>query len=219
MVASGSKAKGRSVGRPKAQVLSRRTVVETALRLVDEHGLSSWSLKQLGKELGVHESSIYHHYRYKDQILTDVARYVLSSFVVDSAHTDWKSYFTDFAPVYYRALAEHPKIIPFMMANVTRKFGFEFENRTAELLLEGGVPQQYVLPIRQQLEALAIGAVQFGTSKLFEDVPDAYPALQTAVERSSDVSSEESFDLALRLFIEGLELQIERWRSASEVPG
>jgi len=54
------------------QVLSREVIAMTALRLIDENGLSALSMRKLGSELGVEAMSLYHYVQNKDDLLDSV---------------------------------------------------------------------------------------------------------------------------------------------------
>jgi TetR/AcrR family transcriptional regulator, tetracycline repressor protein len=203
----------KTVGRPTTPLVSRRGVVEAALQLIDQGGLAHLSLKRLAAEIDVHESSIYYHYRYKSEILADVLRYVLRGFVVDmNTDAGWKAHLLETGPAYYRALAAHPQLVQVLFDEAPRSFGLDVENHTAEVLAQAGFPAQYILPVREQLEALTIGALQFAQKNLFEDVPDDYPHLQAAVEQAQAISPEERYQLALRAYLDGLEIQLQVWK-------
>jgi len=53
--------------------LDRDTVVRTALRLIDEAGLESLTLRKLAAELGVQAPALYWHFRNKRELLDAVA--------------------------------------------------------------------------------------------------------------------------------------------------
>lgn len=207
------------MGRPKNPLISRKGVVAAALAVIDDEGLDKLSLKKLAAVLDVHESSIYYHYRYKNDILADVLRSVLAQFVSKDDHArDWKTYLLDAAPRYYQALAEHPGIVRVLVDQVPRSFGLEFENQTANVLVEAGFPVEYVIPIREQLEALVIGALQFASIDLFVEVPDALPTLNRVAAEARGVTSQQRFHLALQAYVDGLDVQLTRWRAAPPAP-
>jgi TetR/AcrR family tetracycline transcriptional repressor len=54
--------------------LERDLIVRTALRLLDEVGLEALSLRRLAKELDVHASALYWHFRDKQDLLDAMAR-------------------------------------------------------------------------------------------------------------------------------------------------
>ncbi|MFE7240096.1 TetR/AcrR family transcriptional regulator [Streptomyces sp. NPDC057582] len=66
---------GRRRRRPTKQgaVLSERMIVETALRLVSQHGAEALSVRRLGAALGADPSAIYRYFRNTDALLLSLA--------------------------------------------------------------------------------------------------------------------------------------------------
>ncbi|PBC39444.1 hypothetical protein CJ179_36070 [Rhodococcus sp. ACS1] len=204
--------RGETVARPKKPLISRTRVIETALMLIDRDGLKQLSLTRLAAELGVHNSSVYYHYRYKADILADVLRLVLDSFVVESdTEIDWKTYILEYAPRFLDTLNAHPQVVPLLVAQTPRTFGLEYENQTVSILLKAGFPLEYVIVIREHLEALTVGALQYGNNNLFTDVPESLTELRSAVEAARTVSAQDRFRLACKAYVAGLEIQLAAW--------
>ena len=68
--------------------LSPRRIVEAALRVVDEHGLTALSIRQLGTELGVTPMAIYGHFVNKEQLLDRMLDFVLGEVDLEPAGDD-----------------------------------------------------------------------------------------------------------------------------------
>jgi AcrR family transcriptional regulator len=205
------------MARPSKPLISRSAVVKAALKIVDRDGLNKLSLKRLASEVGVHESSIYYHYRYKHDILADALRHVLSDLKVGEVdRSDWKAYLFESALPYYRALAKHPEMVAVLMKETPRSFGLDFENQTAGVLLDAGFEPHIALAVREQLEALTNGALQFAERRLFKDVPESLPQLRKIVAEKQ-ISPEERFRMSLRAYIDGLQIQLDE-RAATGSP-
>ncbi|WP_457206009.1 TetR/AcrR family transcriptional regulator C-terminal domain-containing protein [Nocardioides sp. P5_C9_2] len=56
----------------------REDIVEQALRVLDDYGLASLTMRRLGAELGLQASAIYHHFPSKQALLAAVADEVLA---------------------------------------------------------------------------------------------------------------------------------------------
>lgn len=98
--------------------LSREQIITTAIRFVDEHGLSSLSMRRLGKELGVEAMSLYRYVNGREDLLEGiidnmVAQVQLRPDEDQLGPTDgWQSYLQWLAHG-VRALArEHPNVFP-----------------------------------------------------------------------------------------------------------
>ena len=61
--------------RPTKQgvVLSEDLIVETALRLIEEHGSDALSVRRLGRALGADPSSLYRYFRHTDDLMLAIA--------------------------------------------------------------------------------------------------------------------------------------------------
>src|SRR5574342_292361 len=53
-------------------------IIEAALALFAEHGISGTSLQMIADELGVTKAAVYHQYNTKDEIVLAVAEVVLT---------------------------------------------------------------------------------------------------------------------------------------------
>src|SRR3954452_20776908 len=71
--------------------LSRERVLETAIRLADQHGIEAFSMRKLADELGVAAMSLYHHVPNKDQWLDALIDLVFSEIELPSTEDDWQT--------------------------------------------------------------------------------------------------------------------------------
>jgi AcrR family transcriptional regulator len=70
--------------------LSRERVLVAAVSLVDEAGLGSLTMRELGQRLGVEAMSLYNHVDNKDDILDGMVDLVVSEIDLPSDTADWK---------------------------------------------------------------------------------------------------------------------------------
>src|SRR5262245_8704335 len=97
----------------RREPLSRDRIVEAALRVMDEEGLESVSMRRIGRELGVEAMSLYNHVRDKDDILDAICEEVLTEFRVPQ-ETEWAPAARAAAGEYRRLLLAHPQVITLM---------------------------------------------------------------------------------------------------------
>jgi AcrR family transcriptional regulator len=71
--------------------LSRERVLQTALKLADQGGLESMSMRKLGQELGVEAMALYYHFANKDEVLDGMIDLVFSEVDRPSPDADWKT--------------------------------------------------------------------------------------------------------------------------------
>lgn len=93
--------------------LTRRRIVEAALRYIDERGLNALSMHKLGAELGVKGMSLYNHVASKDDLLDGVVELLFSE-VESAAPTtdDWREGFRLFAHALREVVRRHPNAAP-----------------------------------------------------------------------------------------------------------
>ena len=71
--------------------LTRDLVLQTALRLADQGGLESLSMRKLGQELGVEAMAVYYHFASKDEVLDGIVDLVFAEIDLPVAGAPWKA--------------------------------------------------------------------------------------------------------------------------------
>ncbi len=71
--------------------LTRDLVLETALRLADQGGLESLSMRKLGQELGVEAMALYYHFANKVEIVDGIVDLVFSEVELPAVSPDWRT--------------------------------------------------------------------------------------------------------------------------------
>ena len=79
-----------SQANPRAP-LTRDLVLQAALRLADQGGLGSLSMRKLGHELGVEAMAVYYHFADKDEVIDGVVDIVFAEIDVPVAGAPWKA--------------------------------------------------------------------------------------------------------------------------------
>jgi AcrR family transcriptional regulator len=88
--------------------LSRERILHAAIRLADEEGLESLSMRKLAQVLGVQAMSLYNHVANKDDLLDGIVDRVVSEIEVPSLETDWKTAIRRRAISAHAVLLRHP---------------------------------------------------------------------------------------------------------------
>ncbi|MFD6948537.1 AcrR family transcriptional regulator [Nocardiopsis sp. TSRI0078] len=70
--------------------LSRKRVLEGAVRVADERGAASVSMRKVAEHLGVEAMSLYHHVASKDEILDGIVDLVFGEIELPRDTADWK---------------------------------------------------------------------------------------------------------------------------------
>jgi AcrR family transcriptional regulator len=71
--------------------LSRERVLQTALKLADQGGLESLSMRKLGQELGVEAMALYYHFANRDEIVDGIVDLVFGEVELPSTGPDWRA--------------------------------------------------------------------------------------------------------------------------------
>jgi len=76
---------------PRRVPLSRERVLDAAIKLADQGGLESLSMRKLGQELGVEAMAVYYHFANKGEVIDGIVDIVFSQIDLPASGADWKS--------------------------------------------------------------------------------------------------------------------------------
>ena len=208
------------MARPKVPLISRREAVEAALRVIDAEGLEEFSIRRLGRELGVNGASLYHHFKDKDEILNEVVRLVLSGLDVPARKETWQEWFIEAAQAYRSALLAHPNVAPLLLDRRPRMFGHRVIDYTAQQLADGGVPDGMRLVVMDASEMLAFASALFASRESsaggFGEIEPEYVHLRRAV-KANRFDADQAFEVMCRAIVAGFTAAIE-WRALPSRP-
>ncbi|WP_449281054.1 TetR/AcrR family transcriptional regulator [Leucobacter sp.] len=207
----------RRVGRPSEQVLSRKMIIETALRLLDEHGQDGFGMRDIASELGVRPSALYNHVDGKDDIFRGIRELIGERITGEMFDTDpWDAALIAWAREYRDAFAAHPPTIALLAVmpfHPTSSVSVAYD-RVIRKLTAAGWSGDEALNILVSLESFILGSALDAAAAPDmmdpgprEDVPGfsaAYRARQRLVERTGTAPADLAFETGLRLFLNGL---------------
>jgi AcrR family transcriptional regulator len=75
----------------RREPLSRERVLRAAIKLADQGGNESFSMRKLGQELGVEGTALYYHFKNKDEVLDNMIDLVFSEIDLPPIGVDWKT--------------------------------------------------------------------------------------------------------------------------------
>ena len=75
----------------RREPLTRERVLQAAIKLADQGGLESLSMRKLGQELGVEAMALYYHFKNKDEVLDNMIDLVFSEIDLLPSGADWKT--------------------------------------------------------------------------------------------------------------------------------
>ena len=200
------------MARPRTPLLSRGSIRDTALALIDEHGLPALSMRRLAHELGVQAASLYSHYATKDDVLDAVANLLVDDVDTDGFQEGWRPGLLRWARSYHAALTAHPNAVPLIASGTQRRDGFlTMANAVHGGLVGAGWPARRATEISGAVKYLVIGAASTPFASGFADdvqvYLDRYPHLTQAHRLRADAQriDEDSFELGLQALVRGLE--------------
>lgn len=205
------------MGRPTKALISRSATLKAALKIIDEEGLDSLSIRRLGRELNVQGISLYHHFHNKDAILAGVCELALSDVrTPNSADTDWREWLLMNAVEYRKALQAHPNLIPVLMRRHPLRIGLKEHNATAGLLAVQGAPTEVIMPLLEVLEEMALGSASYQSAvdndEHSESWRDNYPYLYH-LSRKTSLLKDRIFELIACAAIEAIVAEVARGES------
>ncbi|MFE7041516.1 TetR/AcrR family transcriptional regulator [Streptomyces atratus] len=121
--------------RPTKQgtVLSEQLIVETALRLIGEHGAAALTVRRLGAALGCDPSALYRYFRDTDELLLAVADELIGRTLRTWQPTgDWRADLRTLGLRMHADYLAHPQAATLTCARVT---GRAHEIRSVEAIL------------------------------------------------------------------------------------
>jgi AcrR family transcriptional regulator len=209
--------------KPRREPLTRQRVIRTALRIMDEEGLESVTMRRIGRDLGVEAMSLYNHVRDKEDILDGVCEEVLAEFQLPEART-WAEAARLGAHEYRRLLLAHPNVItlmserkgPFTNPDSLRAYEFALDLFRSLGLSEADSVQAfhafggYILGyVMMELGPMVGGPdddahllAHQEMSRVLESAD--LPRLREALPHFLECDVEEQFEFGLDLLIEGL---------------
>ncbi|MFJ5303080.1 TetR/AcrR family transcriptional regulator [Streptomyces sp. NPDC088350] len=172
--------------RPTKQgvVLSEELIVETALRLIEEHGTEALSVRRLGRALGADPSSLYRYFRHTDDLMLAVADELIGRTMRTWRPTgDWRADLRDLGLRMHAGALAHPRAAALSAYRVT---GRVYEIQAVEAILGvlrgAGFPDAEAVRLYHAYvdQALAFGALDSANTALPKSARDAEAAVWQA---------------------------------------
>lgn len=211
----------RGLGRPKTNVLSRRLIIETGLRLIDERGAERMSMRAVAGELGVRPSALYNHVANYADLLAGVRELIGERIPTDMFERErWDIALAEWARLYRGTFAAHPSLISLLavlpLAQQSTLAGV-YDTLIAALM-RAGWREHDALAAMVALESFALGsALDLAAPDHLLDpgARDDVPAFRAAYEARAELHAaggkrpaEAAFDLGLSAMIAGFRAEL-----------
>jgi AcrR family transcriptional regulator len=93
------------------RALTKAQIMREALRIVDQHGAQSLTMRRLGAALGVEAMSLYHHVHNKDALVDGIAELLMRRVPVTSPEQPWPDAVRAFAIGIRKTSVAHPAAV------------------------------------------------------------------------------------------------------------
>ncbi|WP_031172370.1 TetR/AcrR family transcriptional regulator [Streptomyces durhamensis] len=223
--------------RPTRQgvVLSPELIVETALRLIEEHGADALSVRRLGRALGADPSSLYRYFRHTDDLMLAVADELIGRTLRTWRPTgDWLADLRDLGLRMHAGALAHPRAA---MLSAHRVTGRAHEIQAVESILgvlrRAGFPDSEAVRIYHAFadQALAFGALDSaGTAlpraareaeadvwrSIYGRLPaDTHPHIAATASRLVATMRSSSYPAALELLLTAARTRLDHIRAGT----
>ncbi|MEV6984313.1 TetR/AcrR family transcriptional regulator [Sphaerisporangium sp. NPDC051017] len=234
-----AKSAARGRGRRARDSLSRAIILEAAEKIATSEGLESLTFQALGKELEAHPTSIYRHFRDKDELVLELIDSLRSrSYGGTLKKSDsWRDDLRSSARHIHEHYLRYPQFAFQMAARTTRR-PMEFSNVEFALdaLLRAGLsPEDAALQLRvfgnivrglSSMEAslLALDPEIRARDELAWEVEyrqlsqEEYPHISSMAGQLAHIGDPRIFDLAIELYLDAIELRASRTRVTPAEP-
>lgn len=225
--------KPRRAGRARRgrDTLSREVILEAARAIAVRDGLDGLTFQAIGRELEAHPTSVYRHYRDKDELLLDLIDDLRARSYGGKLRPsgDWREDLREQARLIHDHYLRYPTFAQQMAARTTRR-PTEFANVefTAQVLLRAGLrPASAAACIRALGNYIrSAAAIEASLQTLDEESrradnlaweveyrqldPEQFPAINTLDGQLTPIGDPSVFWTGLELLLDGIALQIER---------
>lgn len=228
--------------RRKRDSLNRTVILEAAEVIAERDGLDGLTFQSLGAELGAHPTSMYRHFKDKDELVLALIdslrdRSYLGSLVPTG---DWRENLRIAARVVHEHYLRYPQLAQ-QMASRTTRMPREFSNMeyTLEAFLDAGFDHAAALKYQRVFGnyVRALSSIEAAARCLPEQVqredelawrmqferldPKEFPAITAAGQPPLGIGDASTFDTGLEVLIRGLEVladEIPEADSESKLP-
>jgi len=219
----------------RAAGLTRPTIIQTALRLLNTVGLDGLTVRRLAAELGVQSPALYWHFRSKQELLDQMADAIIRAAGMGPPHhgESWQDWLARRARAYRRSLLAHrdgarlvanaralsPATIRMYDEELTAMVGCGFTPVLA--LRTTGALAYYVngFVLQEQASRQEDRGQPADQLAALAELLDggASASLLVAIREGGSPLGEEAFEHGLRALIDGTAAALARHRSTDQV--
>lgn len=149
------------MARPSPPIISRDSVVERALEIIDHEGLDALTIRRVGSEFGVSSAALYHHFTNKEEIVVGAAELALRRTPTPDAdaHSDPEGLLVQGAHLLRDMLGAHPSLLPALVDRERLGIGDRLLKGVQDRLALQGYDRSTTKLCLEVIECLVIGIV------------------------------------------------------------
>ncbi len=201
--------------------MSRRRVLEEAVRFVDREGLEALTMRKLGAELGVEAMSLYNHVPNKSALLDGMVEVLLGELEVPPENHGWEERIRDGYRAFRRLAHEHPNVFPLLVNRPPDTMdGVWLVEEFLKTLEEAGFGKETALHAFRALSSYTFGyamaeirgfALEPDGSRLGAHrlSPEEFPRLCELRPQLENVDHDAEFEFGLDLILSGLQTRLQ----------
>jgi AcrR family transcriptional regulator len=202
-----------------AEQLTRKRILEAAMRIIDAEGLDTLSMRRLGTELGVNPMAAYHYVPNKAALYDLVLDAVMAGMDVSAIDPEApiEERLKQGARAYRAAILAHPNAIPVLAGRSVRTAASlrPIESFLGLLMEAGFTPTESITAVDCVAQFILGGAVGYyhhqldseigGGQREFEDLPaEEFPNMTRVLAEGSYVGHDAEFEFGLDAVVRGL---------------
>lgn len=197
------------MARPSSPLISRSSAAEAALAVIDEVGLSSFSLARVATKMGVQAPSLYHHFADKAALLEEVARLLLLNLPgMEKTELPYEERIVMLCVSARRSLLRHPNAALLMLQFFPRHLLLSAYNEAAA---SDPYPPEFHMAVIEGTEKLTFGSALFAAAAQARGIPpmpeadrEKLPRLARALDANPFDDDEALFVETVRIFFTGV---------------
>lgn len=207
------------MGRPEKPLISRERAARAALDVIDVQGLNALSLENVARKIGVRAPSLYHHFKDKSELLSEVALCILRD--IQAPFVDpkrWEDTLIGLCVAARRTILLHPNAAPLLLEFFPRRIFLEAYDYWTSFC---PYPPELQLQILEGSEKITFGSALFAAASRSRGIPAMpefsstdLPYLAGAV-RANQHDEEGLFVETLRTFFAGVAAIAEKTAKAN----
>ena len=123
---SANRARRRKASDPAPQ-LTKQTIIDVALEIIDRDGIEQFSMRSLAKALGVYPTSIYWHIPNRNALIGEIVGAALKDLAPKDVASDWKESLRRMFRSFRARIREHPGIAPVIGVQLASNASVDFD--------------------------------------------------------------------------------------------